>query len=99
MRPAGEIRTALLAAAQKLYTPERAPTLAEMASFAHVGLGAARYTVDNLKRCGALEIARERRVEYRNRPVCEYQLARLVDDEPGKGYVDLAQVFSTWSAA
>ncbi len=99
MRPAGEIRTALLNAAQALYTPERAPTLAELAAHSQVGYQAARDTVRNLKRCGALEIARKRPVDYRNRPVCEYRPARLVDDEPGKGYVDLAQVFSSWSTA
>lgn len=99
MRPAGEIRAALLAAAHALYTPERAPTLAELAAASGVGSDAARDTVSNLKRCGALEIARERRVAYRNRPVCEYQPASVVDGEAGSGHADLARVFSTWSAA
>ncbi len=72
MRAPGEIRQALLSAAQELAAPERAPTLAEMAARAQVGLKAATYTVKNMKRCGELTVPRTRRVAYRNRPVAEY---------------------------
>lgn len=100
MRPAGEIRQALLNAATLLATPERAPTVRELAHHAGVGLDAARRTVDNLKRCGALEIARPRRVDYRNRPVAEYQPARLGDlDAIDAPFIDLARVLGGWSAA
>jgi len=99
MRPAGEVRQALLTAAATLATPERAPTVREMAHHAGVGLEAARRTVDNLKRCGAFEIARHRRVAYRNRPVAEYQPARL--ELLGQGdapFIDLARVLGGWTA-
>ncbi|MNV74275.1 hypothetical protein D3C71_1674820 [compost metagenome] len=72
MRPAGEVRQALLKAACELATPERAPTLRELAHRAQVGQGAARVTVDHMRRAGQLCIARLRKVPYRNRPVAEY---------------------------
>ncbi len=74
-RPAGEVRQALLSAAQDLATPERGPTLSELATRAQVGLPAARRTVDNLTRAGQLMVARTRTVDYRNKPVAEYQPA------------------------
>lgn len=93
MRPPGEIHQALLGAARELFTPERAPTLAELAQRAQVGRDAARRTVDNMKRHGALRQVRERRVTYRNRPVAEYAPPDLVV-EAGAGFVDLADVWS-----
>lgn len=77
MRPAGEIRIALMNAAKALcYRDDqgrrRGPTLAEMAERACVAIGAARRTVDNMGRAGDLEMVFERKVEYRNRPVAEY---------------------------
>lgn len=95
MRPPGEIHQALLGAARELFTPERAPTLQEMAHRAQVGREVARRTVDNMKRHGALRKVRDRRVAYRNRPVAEYAPAELVDDN-NKGFVDLAVVISAW---
>lgn len=92
MRPAGEIRVALLGAARELFTPDRAPTLAEMAQHAQVGMADATSTVKNMKRHGALRLVRERRVTYRNRPVAEYAPADLVVEE-GAGFVDLASVW------
>jgi hypothetical protein len=47
MRPAGEVRLALLNACRQLATPERAPTLQEIAAKACVGFAAARNTVPN----------------------------------------------------
>lgn len=100
MRPAGEIRQALVSAAGLLATPDRAPTLTELAQHAGVGYKAARDTVANLKRCGALEIARLRRVDYRNRPVAEYVPAAPVDDSANDvPFVDLARVLGGWSTA
>lgn len=98
MRPAGtvgEIRAALLQAADELATPDRAPILQELAAQARVGLEAARRTVDNMKRAGALQVPRTRKVDYRNRPVAEYAPASREPrrDEP---YVDVASVFSLW---
>jgi hypothetical protein len=72
MRKPGEERTALFKAACEMVTPERAPTLSELAGKACVGKDAARRTVDNMVRAGLLRIERLRRVEYRNRPVAEY---------------------------
>ena len=69
MRPAGEVRQALLRAAVQLATPDRGPTMRELASAACVGYSVARRTVDHMKRSGELRVARERKVDYRNRPV------------------------------
>lgn len=71
-RPVGEVRKALLKAVDELATDDKAPTLQELAQHACVGMKSARMTIQNLKRCGALAIARPRRVPYRNRPVAEY---------------------------
>lgn len=95
MRPAGEIRVALLAAARDLATPEQAPTVAELALHAQVGLRAATDTVKNMRRHGALRIVRTRRVDYRNRPVAEYAPAEEGQAGAGAG-VDLGQALAAW---
>ncbi len=95
MRPACEVRTALLNACSQLATPERGPTLREMAAVACVGLKAATHTVKNMSRSGQVRIARQRRVDYRNRPVAEYVPAALVDDQDD-GFVDLSSVLRVW---
>lgn len=91
MRPAGEIREALLNSCRALLTPERAPTLSELAVHAQVGTEAARQTIANMTRHGIILKARERRVPYRNRPVHEYMPA----DQAGEsvGFADLAAVW------
>lgn len=96
MRPVGEIHKALLGAVEALSTPERCPTLAELAAHAQVGLQAARDTVPKMKKHGVLRIVRTRRVDYRNRRVAEYDVApppahadAVVDD-------GLARVLSAW---
>ena len=95
MRPAGEIRTVLLAAVGELMTPDRSPTLAELASHTQVGHKAAMHTIKNMRRHGALRIVRERRVDYRNRPVAEYGLGdEPVSDGPG----DLQTAMKAWGA-
>ena len=75
MRPAGEVRAALLKAASDLHTPNQGPTLQELAARACVGYDAARRTVDNMCRSGALVIVRKRPVAYHSRPVAEYVAA------------------------
>lgn len=97
MRPAGEVRLALLNACSQLATPDRGPTLREMAAVACVGLDAARRTVSNMHRAGQLHAPRTRRVGYRNRPVAEYVPAVQVPCEQ-PGYVDLAAVLQVWGA-
>ena len=94
MRPAGEVRQALLNACTQLATPDRGPTLREMAAVACVGLQAARETVKNMSRAGQLHRVRVRKVEYRNRPVAEYVPAAMQGDDDG--FVDLAQVLRVW---
>lgn len=97
MRPLGEISLALLRAAQELATPDKGPTLAELAAHAQVGYDAARATVPKMARHGRLRIVRTRAVAYRNKPVAEYEPAQVAaDDEPaaGAGFVDLGQVIS-----
>jgi hypothetical protein len=96
MRPAGEIRAALLQAACELTTTDRAPTLQELAARACVGTMAALHTVRNMKRAGQLQIPRTRCVAHRNRPVAEYAPASTEPKEAA-GYVDVASVFSIWA--
>lgn len=95
MRPAGEVRQALLQACTQLATPDRGPTLREMAAVACVGLKAATHTVKNMSNAGQVRIARKRRVDYRNRPVAEYVPAALVDGQDD-GFVDLSSVLRVW---
>lgn len=96
MRPAGEVRQALLDAALALTTPERSPTQLELAVHAQVGFKAARFAVQNMVRSRALVIVRPRTVPYRNRPVAEYappeKLQQLHVPE-----CPLRQVFTTWA--
>ena len=95
MRPAGEIRQALLQACAALATPEKAPTLREIAARAQVGLDAAERTLKNMRRAGVVRQVRERRVDYRNRPVAEYVPAAWMppQDCPAQG---LARVLTQW---
>lgn len=95
MRPVGEIHAALLAAARDLATPGQAPTVAELALHAQVGLRAATDTVKNMRRHGALRIVRTRRVNYRNRPVAEYAPADGGEVGSHQG-VDLGQALAAW---
>jgi len=107
MRPAGEISRALLWAASELATPERAPTLRELAHKAQVGEAAALTTVKNLTRAGKLRRAcdvhgqpRERQVDYRNKPVAEYEPVSAPldpDSRHGAGWVDLGRIVGGWA--
>jgi len=72
MRPAGEIRVALLDAAKAACKSGHGVTMRELASRACVGQKAARETIKNMVRAGVLLPAGERRVHYRNRPVLVY---------------------------
>jgi hypothetical protein len=68
----GEVAQALLDAMAELVTPERAPTLLELAHAAQVGRLSAERTLGNLVRCGTVSIVRRRWVTYRSSPVAEY---------------------------
>lgn len=81
MRPAGELRQALIQAVHDLAANGRGATLAEIADRACVGRQAARVHVPKLKSRGHLEIVGERRVTYRNRPVAEYGPAKVLSLE------------------
>lgn len=100
MRPAGEVRAALLNAVTELATPDRAPTLSELT--AHLGqdmpLGGdvVRNTVHNMARHGALRIVRTRRVAHRNRPVAEYAPAVAAACNGNDGFVDLGGLLRVW---
>lgn len=96
MRPAGEIHQALLKAAQELFTPDKAPTLAELAGRACVGLEAARRTVFNMCRSDVLTVARTRKVPYRNKPVAEYAPAPPDVKDDSAAHVDVARAMSLW---
>jgi hypothetical protein len=96
MRPKGAVHLALLDAVEALATPDRGATLRELAHHTCVGTAAARLTLSNLLRSGAVEIARTRRVTYRNRPVAEYALPQPKEEvEPTAGGV-LASALSAW---
>lgn len=98
MRPAGEVRQALFDAALALTTPDRSPTLLELAHHAQVGYVAARRTVDNMRRAGILVPVRERVVDYRNRPVAEYCPRKRVQ-QISAASCPFRDVFAGWSTA
>lgn len=93
MRALGDVSQAVLTAARELFTPHRAPTLAELQQRACVSTRAARATIQNLTRSGHLKIVREREVDYRNRPVCEYAPA----EAPTPADDALSRVMSHWT--
>ena len=64
MRPAGEVRQALVLACEQLATPGSGCTLRELADAARVGVDACRRAVDNMRRAGVLVKVGERRVSY-----------------------------------
>lgn len=68
MRPAGDVRKALVDAVQ----PAPGRTLQELADRACVGMDAARRTMDNLRRAGVVQRGPDKVVGYRNRPVATY---------------------------
>jgi len=98
MRPAGEVRQALFDAALALTTPERSPTMLELAHYAQVGYVAARRTVDNMRRAGDLVPVRWRKVDYCNRPVAEYCPPKRLKQAVGAG-CPLRDAFASWSRA
>ncbi|MFI8616502.1 hypothetical protein ACIGHN_13455 [Acidovorax sp. NPDC077693] len=81
MRPAGEIRKALLdacaALASGVQDPDHGPTLREIAHRACVGLDAAQDTMKNMVRAKVVHTVNTRKVPYRNRPVAEYRPGAL----------------------
>lgn len=100
MRPAGEVRQALIQAARDVVAdlglPNRGATLAELAARACVGRDAARMHVPKLKSRGQLQIVGERRVDYRNRPVAEYAPVDVDMPLVEQGWVDLGQCMADW---
>lgn len=96
MRPAGEVRQALLDAAQVLTTETTAPTLMELAAHSQVGSTAALFTIRNMVKSGALVIVRTRRVDYRNRPVAEYSTPSAMHDATG-GMCDFRTLAACWA--
>lgn len=105
MRPMSDVARAILQTANDYSAAGRRVTLAELASGAQVGQQAARHTVSNLKRSGALQLVGERKVGYRNRPVAEYVPAPVaapealepVDNPPDVGWLDLSACLARWA--
>lgn len=98
MRPAGEVRKALLQACEDLAhdCPQgRGPIMREIAQRACVGLSAARDAMRNMRRAGAITQVHERRVPYRNRPVAEWVPASMLGaaNDPVMG---LSQALKAW---
>jgi len=95
MRPAGDSRLALLKAAADLTSMTRSPTLSELASRACVGREAAKITVANMRRAGLLVVVRQRKVDYRNKPVAEYAPKEGVAI-PESTVAEWRAVFASW---
>ena len=93
MRPAGDVRKALLDVVQA--APGR--TLQELADRACVGMDAARRTMDNLRRAGVVQRGPDRVVEYRNRPVATYLPAGCVAAAANDSSIDnLCAALRAW---
>jgi len=103
LRPAGEVRRALLVACRENATTERGPTRRELAALARVGLDAAGRTLENMVRAGQLCKLRDRRVDYCSKPVAEYVPADLLPKavqaapEPS-GCMVLTTALQAWAA-
>jgi hypothetical protein len=98
MRPAGEVRLALIRAAQDIFSEGRGATLVELAQRACVGREVARQHISNIKRAGLLRIVGERRVPYRNRPVAEYApVISTADALSLQPWSNLNHCMSTWT--
>lgn len=107
MRPAGEVRQALLDAALQLVPPAvrqdphaPRPTMREIAYRACVGVDVARRTVENMSRAGQLRQVRTRQVDYTNKPVAEYEPVSAPldpDCRQGAGWVDLGRIVGGWA--
>lgn len=100
MRPAGEVRLALIQAAaeivRELGQPNRGATLAEMAARAQVGRECARNLVPKIKQSGQLCVVNERHVAGRNRKAYEYAPAEL-GATVHQGWADLGSALSAWA--
>lgn len=105
MRPAGDVRQALIQAAREVVAElgqqdsaggRRGATLAELAARACVGRDAAHTHVPKLKSRGHLQIVGERRVDYRNRPVAEYAPVDVDAPLVEQGWVDLGKCMADW---
>ena len=99
MRPAGEVRQALFAAACDLNGQGGGATLRELAHRSQVGIAEARRCLNNMKRSGVLQIVAQRRVDYRNRPVAEYapKVLSLEDVQAITGVVALSSCMQAWT--
>lgn len=107
MRPAGEVRQALMDATLQLVPPEvmldpqaPRPTLREIAYKACVGIDVATTTIKNMARSGRLRQVRTRRVDYCNKPVAEYEpvlMDQASDCRHGQGWVDLGRIVGGWA--
>jgi len=100
MRPQGEIRQALLTAAEQLQAQQGCFSWHDLAERAQVGYLAARRTVENMARAGALEgVGQEKRAHSR-RWVALYALPELAvlhrDNERAAGATGLASVVRGW---
>jgi hypothetical protein len=110
MRPAGQVRLALIQAAREIVNeigqPNRGATLAEMCARARVktesgvmqvSLREARCLVPKIKAAGGLSIVNERRVAYRNRPVAEYAPRDDVHQIPMRAdWLNLGSCMADW---
>lgn len=78
MRPRSPVHEAIVQTVGHLSTPERGPTSREIKASIQVqmpiGSNTVRHYLCNMVRSGCLVIVRERREDYRNRPVSEYGL-------------------------
>lgn len=95
MRPAGEVSLALLQAVERLWTPERGPTMDEVAAASGVAKEVASRTIKNMRRYGRLAICGERKVPRRNRKAAEYALPHQFQAADSAGF-GLSQALQLW---
>ncbi len=95
MRPAGEINTLLVAAIERLTTPDQGPTLDELARATQVAKDKASQMLKVMKFRGRVCIPRTRRVEGRNKPVAEYALP-VAQGAANDAVMGLAAAMRVW---
>ena len=97
MRPAGEIRQALESAAQALAAEHGSATWRDMAERAGVGFLAARRTVENMARAGALQpMGFEKRLHSRRWMTLYAPAANFATAATAPNGCPLAGVLQSW---
>lgn len=95
-RPRGEIREAIVQAAQQLQAEQGGANWREMAQRACVGYDKARQTVRDMVKVGELQPCGQERVAHARRPMVRYALGRRWETPGTTGGQGLYAVMRTW---